>query len=78
MFTFHPPETVLGWVFLYEKKLKMFSKGYSVFILIIVHKYRKDNSLLYNTNDDNRIYHICNIHGTSHIEVIFGAKIFEP
>ena len=37
--------------------------------------YREDISLLYNTNDDNRIYHIWNIHGTSHIEVISICKI---
>lgn len=37
--------------------------------------YREDISLLYNTNDDNRIYHIWNIHGTSHIEVISVRKI---
>ena len=37
--------------------------------------YREDISLLYNTNDDNRIYHIWNIHSTSHIEVISVCKI---
>ena len=71
MFTFFPPETVLlGWVFLYEKKMMLsFCSEYGKLF------YREDISLLYNTNDDNRIYHIWNIHGTSRTKIISICKI---
>ena len=46
-----------------------------VFVQNMVNHDREDISLLYNTNDDNRIYHTWNIHGTSHIEVISICKI---
>ena len=66
-------------IYSYTKSfLKNFQNDVQFSFRILVMLYREDISLLYNTNDDNRIYHIWNIHGTSHIEVIFGAKIFEP
>ena len=65
-------------IYSYTKSfLKNFQNDHLVFVQNMVNHDREDISLLYNTNDDNRIYHTWNIHGTSHIEVIFGAKIFE-